>query len=70
MKIHLKSGDTLTLRWSPGNCTGYRAEKIEIDATDVDAMASYARTDPRGFQTAMAQLVHRFPDRRLGDTNA
>ena len=60
MRIKLKGGEEITLKWHPMNCVGYRAESIEIDRDDIRAMREYAMGNPHEFAVAMMQLEARF----------
>ena len=69
MIVYMPNGDRLVQRWGSNTCTGYVAEKIEIDADDVEAMANMAAREPGTFQKVMAQFEHRFMSRRAGYVN-
>ncbi|RVC71320.1 hypothetical protein EN759_00455 [Mesorhizobium sp. M00.F.Ca.ET.038.03.1.1] len=66
MKITLKDGSTIELPFSAGNCTGYVATSIALDAADVRRMRSLFEGNPSEFRVAMAQLEARFPENRVG----
>lgn len=61
MDIELaNSKGVISLKFSPANCTGYRASKISFSKDDISSMRNLARNDPAAFDTAMLQLEGRF----------
>ena len=70
MKITLTNGQHVELPFAPSNCSGYRAERIEISAQDVRAMLKMAQTDPHYFELSMRQLEARFVTGRFSANDA
>lgn len=65
MRITLLDGSVRSIPFSAHGCMGYVAKMIEIDSRDVRLMSMMAKKNPTEFHKIMAQLEHRFPDRRL-----
>ncbi len=64
MIVTFTNGETTRMPY-PQCCTGFVATKLELEPSDVLAMAKHAATDPEQFQAAMAQLEYRFESQRL-----
>lgn len=62
MIVTLMNGEIL--RTVVGNCTGYVAKRIELEAKDCDSLAAMLKHDPEHLRSVLAQLGHRFPERR------
>jgi len=58
MKALLKDGSTLKGSIF-GLCHGYRAEKLEFEAKDIDSIIFYMDEDPDMLKVALYQLRHR-----------
>lgn len=59
MKVTLVDGGTIGTN-PIGGCTGYRAEKIEMEPGDFRMLANFVRNDPQQAYAILLQLENRF----------
>lgn len=64
MRLKLQDGNTIDVKFSEANCTGYVASEITIFADDIVAIRQLAENRPVDFQKSMLQLENRFPSKR------
>lgn len=67
MVIHGADGAIFRRRFSPANCIGYIAERIELEPGDIDAIINLALSRPHEFKRTMWQLKHRFESERYAE---